>query len=112
MPLREDTEFSGPVTASLRFSCNEIDSHVIARLGRVDAAGAYHLLSLGVISPARRRIDRACSTATEVAIDISHPEDPRPTSSYTRCLRPDFKQALSLLFKPSACGLSFLAPPA
>jgi putative CocE/NonD family hydrolase len=74
MGLGEDTEFCGPVTANLRFSCNEIDSYVIARLGRVDAAGVYHLLSLGTISPARRRIDDARSTATEVAIDISNPE--------------------------------------
>jgi hypothetical protein len=37
-------------------------------------AGGSHLLSLGMISPARRRIDNARSTATKVAIDISHPQ--------------------------------------
>jgi hypothetical protein len=36
----------------LRFSCNEIDSHVVARLGRVAADGSYHLLSMGTIRPA------------------------------------------------------------
>jgi uncharacterized protein len=45
MQAGEDTEFCGPVTANLRFSCNEIDSHVVARLGRVDATGTYHLLA-------------------------------------------------------------------
>lgn len=72
--VEEQTEFSGPVTANLRFSCNEIDSYVVSRLGRVDTSGAYHLLFLGTISPARRRIDDARSTATEVAIDVSSPE--------------------------------------
>jgi putative CocE/NonD family hydrolase len=28
-----DAQYAGPVTASLRFSCSEIDSHVLARLG-------------------------------------------------------------------------------
>jgi putative CocE/NonD family hydrolase len=74
MIVREQTEFTGPVTANLRFSCNEIDSYVLARLGRIDTAGTYHLLSLGAISPARRRIDEDRCTATEVAIDISNPE--------------------------------------
>lgn len=74
MAVDDETEFSGPITANLRFSCNEIDSYVIARLGRVDTSGSYHLLSLGAISPARRRIDDARSTSTEIAIDISNPE--------------------------------------
>jgi uncharacterized protein len=68
-----DTEFAGPVSAHLRFSCNEIDSYVVARLGRVDAAGAYHLLSMGAISPARRRPDSDRSTACEIAIDTETP---------------------------------------
>lgn len=70
----EETQLAGPVTANLSFSCNEIDSYVIARVGRVDRSGVYHLLSLGAISPARRRIDETRSTACEVAIDISEPE--------------------------------------
>jgi uncharacterized protein len=74
LPVDDDTELSGPVTANLRFSCNEIDSYVIARLGRIDLTGSYHLLSIGAISPARRRIDGYRSTATEVALDISDPE--------------------------------------
>jgi putative CocE/NonD family hydrolase len=70
----EETEFAGPVTANLNFSCNEIDSYVIARVGRVEESGVYHLLSLGAISPARRRIDETRSTSTEVATDVSAPE--------------------------------------
>ena len=49
-----DVEFSGPVSAHLKFSCNEINSYVVTRLGRVDGKGGYHLLSMGVMSPARR----------------------------------------------------------
>jgi hypothetical protein len=64
----------GPVTVSLQFSCSDIDSHVIARLGRVDAAGGYHLLSMGSIRPACRKIDVLRSTVSEVAIDIDVPE--------------------------------------
>jgi uncharacterized protein len=74
MPIDQDTELTGPVLANLKFSSNEIDSYVIARLGRVDLAGNFEALSLGSISPARRRIDEARSTATEIAIDISNPE--------------------------------------
>lgn len=72
--IDEAVEYVGPITLSLRFSCTEIDSHVIARLGRVDAGGAYHLLSMGSIRPACRRIDAERSTATEIAIDIDTPE--------------------------------------
>ena len=81
--FHDDSQFAGPVTANLTFSCNEIDSYVITRVGRVDRAGAYHLLSLGAISPARRRIDNARSTACEVAIDISEPEPLAPGQPVT-----------------------------
>lgn len=63
----EPMRLAGPITARLRFSCNEIDSHIIARLGRVGADGAYRLLSMGTISPARRRIDADRSTTCEIA---------------------------------------------
>lgn len=69
--MHEDVQLSGPVSARLRFSCNEIDSHIVARLGRIDASGVYHLLSMGTISPARRRVDSARSTSCEIAIDTS-----------------------------------------
>ncbi|NGM88602.1 CocE/NonD family hydrolase [Parapusillimonas sp. SGNA-6] len=72
--IEHDTEFSGPVMASLSFSSNEIDSQVIARLGRVDTGGTYHLLSLGTIRAACRKIDVARSTRTEIALDIDMPE--------------------------------------
>lgn len=76
--MREAVEFAGPVSAQLSFSCNELDSYVVARLGRVDRAGAYHLLSMGAISPARRRIDAERSTACEIAIDSQAPEPLTP----------------------------------
>ena len=67
--ISQDTEFSGPVTASLSFSSNEIDSQIVARLGRVDRDGKLHLLSLGTIRAACRKIDVDRSTCTEIAID-------------------------------------------
>ena len=65
----EEMELAGPVSLHLRFSCNEIDSHVVARLSRVAADGRSDLLSMGMVSPARRRIDAARSTACEIALD-------------------------------------------
>ena len=78
MKVTETTEFSGPVAAHLKFSCNEIDSHVVARLGRVDRAGGYHLLSMGTISPARRKLDPARNTACEIVIDTQSPQPLTP----------------------------------
>jgi uncharacterized protein len=72
--VAEPVEYAGPVTASLQFSCSDIDSHVLARLSRVDKAGTLHPLSIGSIRPALRRIDRARSTACEIAIDMDRPE--------------------------------------
>ncbi|MCC2596978.1 CocE/NonD family hydrolase [Pusillimonas sp. MFBS29] len=81
--ITQDVEFSGPVTASLSFSSNEIDSQVVARLGRVDGNGAYHLLSLGTIRPACRTIDIGRSTQTEIAINIDQPEPLIPGKAVT-----------------------------
>jgi len=84
--MEKDTEFSGSLTLSLRFSCSEIDSHVIARVGRTDASGGYHLLSMGSmgsIRPACRRIDAERSTAVEIAIDIDKPEPLVPGEAVT-----------------------------
>ncbi len=78
MPIDADMELAGPVTLSLSFSCNEIDSYVVARTGRVAADGTCQILSMGAIRPACRRIDRARSTATEIAIDIDAPEPLTP----------------------------------
>lgn len=69
---------AGPVTAHLEFSCNEIDSHVVARLSRVAADGTLRILSMGTISPARRRPDPGRSTSCEIAIDTGHPEPLTP----------------------------------
>jgi len=81
--IDRDSEFAGPVTLSLNFSCTEIDSHVISRLGRVDVDGQYHLLSMGSIRPANRRIDKERSTLTEIAIDVDAREPLVPGQSVT-----------------------------
>ena len=65
-----DMLLAGAVTANLRFSCNEIDSYVVARLCRVDAAGELHHLSLGALRPAARGIDPTrTGSAAEIVID-------------------------------------------
>lgn len=74
----EEVHLAGPITAHLDFSCNEIDSYVVARLCRVAADGTLRILSMGTISPARRRHDPGRSTACEIAIDTSAPEPLRP----------------------------------
>ncbi|MBL8875192.1 MAG: CocE/NonD family hydrolase [Phycisphaerae bacterium] len=73
MPIEEAMELTGPLTLKLCFSCNEIDSYVIARTGFVSADGTYQSLSMGAIRPACRAIDATRSTATEIAIDIDKP---------------------------------------
>ncbi len=78
LSVDEEVQLAGPVTAHLEFSCNEIDSHVVVRLGRVAADGTWHLLSMGTISPARRRHDPKRSTACEIALDTGDPEPLRP----------------------------------
>jgi uncharacterized protein len=70
----EDVEYAGAVSLSLQFSCSDIDSHVIARLSRIDGSGELHPLSLGSIRPALRRVDHKRSTAVEIAIDMDRPE--------------------------------------
>jgi putative CocE/NonD family hydrolase len=74
LPISEDIQLAGPVTARLLFSCNEIDSYVLARLSRVDTDGQRHQLSLGGIRPAARTEDTERSTALEIAIDAGHRE--------------------------------------
>ena len=74
MPIDDEVQFAGPVSLHLSFSCNEIDSQVVARLGRVAADGTCHQLSMGTISAARRRSDPSRSTACEIAIDTDTPE--------------------------------------
>jgi putative CocE/NonD family hydrolase len=81
--IDQEMELSGPISASLRFSSNEIDSHVVARIGRIDDAGQYTLLSLGTIRPACRKIDAQRSTRVEIAIDIDAPEPLTPGEPVT-----------------------------
>ncbi|SDC86739.1 hypothetical protein SAMN05216410_2427 [Sanguibacter gelidistatuariae] len=68
-PVTSQTRLAGAVTANLSFSCNEIDSYVLARLSRIDAEGRRHHLSMGAIRPAARTVDDQRSTAIEIAID-------------------------------------------
>jgi putative CocE/NonD family hydrolase len=69
--LAADTPLTiaGPVTVQLEFSTNEIDSYVVACLARIDRAGERHVLTMGAIRPARRRIDEARTSTTEIAIE-------------------------------------------
>jgi uncharacterized protein len=83
MRAGRDVTYAGPVTLSLSFSCNEIDSHVIARLGRVDRKGAYHPLSMGSIRPVLRRIDETLSTSVEIVLDMDTPEPLTPGEPVT-----------------------------
>ncbi|MDD7941048.1 CocE/NonD family hydrolase C-terminal non-catalytic domain-containing protein [Actinomycetospora lutea] len=69
LPVTEDVELAGAVTARLTFSSNEIDSFVLARLSRVDTHGAAHPLSMGAMRPVARAQDAARSTTIEIAID-------------------------------------------
>ena len=78
LPCPREAELAGPVTASVRFSCNEIDSHVVAALSRVDREGKAHLLTLGAIRPAQRTVDAALTTAFETVIDAAKVEPLRP----------------------------------
>ncbi len=78
MPIETEIELTGPLTVSLSFSSNEIDSYVVARTGRVARNGTFQLLSMGAIRPACRKIDAARSTATEIAIDIDQPRPLTP----------------------------------
>ncbi len=74
MTVDKDTEFAGAVSAHLSFSCNEIDSHIVAKLSRVDKNNVCHLLSMGTISPARRRLDPKWNTSCEIVIDTQVPQ--------------------------------------
>jgi putative CocE/NonD family hydrolase len=81
--IEEDVQYAGPSTASLSFSCSEIDSHVLARLGRVDNDGNLHQLSMGSIRPALRRRDKERSTACEIALSMDNPEPLEPYKPVT-----------------------------
>lgn len=72
MAVDEDLQLAGPVTTRLRFSSNEIDSYVVARLSRVAGDGKDHPLSLGGIRAVARTEDAARSTSMEIAIDLGH----------------------------------------
>ncbi|MCW8471276.1 CocE/NonD family hydrolase [Fluoribacter gormanii] len=68
--FEQETTIAGPITLQLKYSCNEIDSYVIARLGKIDCEGNYRLLSMGHLRPATRTLDSS-STRCELAINTS-----------------------------------------
>ena len=69
LPVSSATTLAGPVTARLTFSCNEIDSYVLARLSRVGTDGTVHPLSLGAIRPVARTEDPTRGNSAEIALD-------------------------------------------
>ncbi len=72
--IEEETELAGPIILSVSFSCNEIDSYLVARTALVKADASLKILSMGAMRPACRKVDEARSTRTEIAIDIDRPE--------------------------------------
>jgi hypothetical protein len=64
-----DLELVGPVTLSLRYSCNEIDSYVVARLDRVRSAGERSCLAMGHLRPARRSVIEGEGSPAEIVLD-------------------------------------------
>ncbi|HET6394753.1 MAG TPA: CocE/NonD family hydrolase [Blastococcus sp.] len=69
LEITDEVTLAGPVTATLAFSCNEIDSYVLARLSRVDTDGGVHPVSLGALRPAARTEDLSRGSAVEIAVD-------------------------------------------
>jgi len=89
LEFREPTILAGPLKVNLRFSCNEIDSHVVGRLGRQSAGAKDEVLALGHIRPAQRLIDEARSTRAEVVhLDQRVPLVPHETVELTFSLTP------------------------
>jgi predicted acyl esterase len=74
-------ELFGPVTLSLRYSCTEIDSYIVARLDRVDATGARTPLCFAHRRPAVRAPLEGAGSAAEVAIDPRSREPLRPNEA-------------------------------
>src|SRR5260370_39471222 len=79
--MDKEVEFSGPISAHLCFGCNEIDSHIVARLGRVDAAGGYNPFLLGSLDPARPPLSNARRPSCATAIATRGHEAPPPRAA-------------------------------
>jgi len=75
LPIDNDTQFAGAVTVRLTFSCNEIDSYILARLSRIDTRGNCHQLSIGAVRPTACTEDPSRSTSIEIVHDTGrrHP---------------------------------------
>lgn len=69
LPIEQDIRLAGAVTARLSFSCNEIDSYLVARLSRVAADGTRHQLSIGAVRPTACTEDPTRSTGLEIVHD-------------------------------------------
>ena len=68
-PVVSDMELVGPARLRLALSSSEIDTHVVVRLDRIDAAGNRHCLSMGNQRAAARHVMPEVSTTAEIAID-------------------------------------------
>ena len=75
LPIQTQTVLAGAVTARLTFSCNEIDSYVIARLSRIDHGGVRHHLSVGAVRPAAAGEDTTRGSSVEI---VHNTGDRRP----------------------------------
>jgi putative CocE/NonD family hydrolase len=64
-----DMELVGPAHLKLALASSEIDTHVVARLDRIDRAGNRHCLSMGNQRAAARQLMPDVSTRAEYAID-------------------------------------------
>nr|HAT8714836.1 CocE/NonD family hydrolase [Legionella jordanis] len=104
LPFDKETTIAGPITLQLRYSCNQIDSYIVARVGRIDQQGNYHPLSMGHLRPATRTINESSSTKCEVAINTSdiNPLKPHEAVTLRFSLTPmasQFKQGERLLLE-------------
>lgn len=67
--VASDMELVGPARLQLALASSEIDTHVVARLDRIDRAGNRQCLSMGNQRAAARHVMPDVSTKAEVAID-------------------------------------------
>jgi hypothetical protein len=64
-----DLDLLGPVSITLRYSCNEIDSYIVARLDRIASNGERRCLAMGHLRPARRRVIEGEGSPAEIVHD-------------------------------------------
>jgi hypothetical protein len=101
IPMGSNEIGSPPVfTARLTFSCNEIDSYVLARSSRIDTDGKGHQLSIGAVRPTACTEDPARHSHTTNSRDAHRPA---LASSRRRALGP---QPFRLLRQDSVTSIA------